>query len=62
MTRQILAAVKVVAIPEAVNIPFIFNVAKDGAYLGAPSPDHSAQVVLDELLRWSSALRALRAA
>ena len=61
MTRQLLAAVKVVAIPEAVNIPFIFNVVKDGAYLGAPPMDHAALVILDELARWESALRALRA-
>ncbi len=62
MTRQLLGAVKVVVIPEAVNIPFIFNTVKDGVYLGGPSPDHAAQIVLDELARWDSALRALRAA
>ncbi len=62
MTKQIVTALKMMPIPEAVAIPF-FNTgldAESGVFTGADSHQRSATVMLDELLKWTTALRSLR--
>jgi NAD(P)H-dependent FMN reductase len=63
MTKQLLTSVKVMPIPEAVTIPFFRNfLGPDGAFAGGEANDKAAGVMLDELVRWASALAPLRAA
>jgi NAD(P)H-dependent FMN reductase len=60
MAKMVLTSLKVVPLPEAVSIPFFAKlIDKDGKFDGA-SQEAAAKTVLDELLRWSSALRVLR--
>ena len=60
MTRMMLATFKMVPMVEQVIIPFVAKELKDGAFPGGEKFDTSARVMLDELLRWTNALRALR--
>lgn len=59
MTKQVLIGLKVVPIPEAVNVPFFTKMIHDGVFDGA-SQETPAQVMLDELARWTTALATLR--
>ena len=61
MTKPILAALKVVPIVEAVNIPFVSRLVADGVFQGDASHEKAATVMLEELLRWAEALKVLRA-
>jgi NAD(P)H-dependent FMN reductase len=61
MTKPILAALKVVPIVEAVNIPFVSKLIVDGVFQGGASHEKAAVATLDELLRWAEALKVLRA-
>jgi hypothetical protein len=45
---------------EQVIIPFVAREVKDGVFPGGEKFDTSAQGMLDELLRWTHALRVLR--
>jgi NAD(P)H-dependent FMN reductase len=60
MTRMMLATFKVVPMVEQVIIPFVAREVKDGVFPGGEKFDTSAQQMLDELLRWTNALRGLR--
>lgn len=60
MTRMMLATFKMVPMVEQVIIPFVSKEVKDGVFPGGEKFDTSAQVMLDELLRWTNALRVLR--
>jgi NAD(P)H-dependent FMN reductase len=63
MTKPILAALKMVPIVEAVVLPmYAQHVDKGtGAFVPGEAADKSCAVMLDELKRWESALRTLRA-
>jgi NAD(P)H-dependent FMN reductase len=63
MVKQTVAALKMVAIPEAVSIPFIGQaIDKDtGVFKATESQNKSAGAMLDELTRWTAALAPLRA-
>ena len=62
MTKQILTAVKIMPIPEAVQIPFFSQLMDpDGTFRGSESLEKSATTMLDELHRWGEALQGLRA-
>ena len=62
VTKLLLAALKMVAIVEAVNIPFVAQLIDrdSGAFKGGEPHEQAATVLLDELMRWSGALQTLR--
>lgn len=60
MTRMLLTSFKIVPMVEQVIIPFVATELKDGRFPGNEKTDKSAQVMLDELLKWTNALRGLR--
>lgn len=61
MLKPVLAAFKMVAVPEAVSIPFVSqHLGEDGSVLGTEAMRASAVAMLDELLRTASALGPLR--
>ena len=51
---------KMVPIVEAVNIPFYAQLMENGVFKGSETADKAVPVMLDELLRWTDALKALR--
>ena len=62
-TRQVASALKLVAIPEAVSIPFFAHHLDEetGGFDPGEVQAKAATVMLDELRRWADALRPLRA-
>jgi NAD(P)H-dependent FMN reductase len=61
MTKQIVTALKMMPIPEGVALPFFTQRIDDSGTFGATeSHRKGADLMLDELLRWAEALRALR--
>ena len=60
MTRMLLTSFKMMPMVEQVIIPFVAKEMKDGVFPGGDKFDTSAQGMLDELLRWTNALKALR--
>lgn len=59
-TRLMVTTFKMVPIVEAVAIPFVAKLIADGRFTGGEMYEKSANAMLDELLRWTAALRALR--
>ena len=55
-----LSALKVVPLPEAVNIPFFSQLMESHVFKGSEALEKSSVTMLDELARWTDALRALR--
>ena len=60
MLKQPLIAMKVVGIPESVAIAYFSQLMTDGAFNGSEALETSAITMLNELARWTEALRALR--
>jgi NAD(P)H-dependent FMN reductase len=62
MVKQTVGGVKMVAIAEAVSIPFVAQAIdkESGAFKATDAQDKSAAAMLDELARWTVALAALR--
>jgi NAD(P)H-dependent FMN reductase len=60
MTKQILGAMKMVPIVEAVHIPFFAQFMADGVFTGSESHERATVTMLDELLRWADTLKPLR--
>lgn len=60
MLKQPLISMKVVGIPESVSIPFFSKLMDEGTFKGSEALEKSAVTMLDELLRWTGALAALR--
>jgi hypothetical protein len=54
-------AFKMVPMVEAVNIPFFAQLLENGVFKSNQTHDKAATVMLDELLRWTGALKVLRA-
>lgn len=61
MIKQVVTTLKMVPITESVNISFVHQLVGDDAAI-APGPEieAAASAMLDEIVRWASALRALR--
>lgn len=55
-----LTTLKIVPLPEAVTIPFVAKHLADGAFRSEKAHEDSATTMLDELHRWTNALRTLR--
>jgi NAD(P)H-dependent FMN reductase len=63
MLKQVLTALKIMPVPEAVNIPFVAqHLDEDKRFKPTELIDASATAMLDEVLAWSGALATLRAA
>jgi NAD(P)H-dependent FMN reductase len=61
MAKPILLALRMVPIPESVTIPMVHHALdEERRFKGGEAFEKSAAVLLDELLRWADALRALR--
>ena len=62
MTKQIVVGLKMVPLPEAVVVPLFtkFIDATTGVFTPEDIPRENAAKMLDELLRWSDALRGPR--
>ncbi|MGE5400069.1 MAG: NADPH-dependent FMN reductase [Ignavibacteriales bacterium] len=61
MTKQVLTTLKVMPIPDAVIIPFVGQfINEEGEFVPSQTLEKSADVLLDELLRWAEALLPMR--
>ena len=60
MTKQVVTALKMMPMFEAVTIPLFTQYLKDGVFSPTEHHEKAATVMLDELLRWTEALTALR--
>ncbi len=58
--RGMLSLLKMMALPETVSAPMVFNQIKEGVFAPTEPQVHGAEAMLAELARWSEALRSLR--
>ena len=62
MLKQVITALKIMPVPEAVNIPFVAqHLDEDKRFKSTELIDASATAMLDELQRWTESLATLRA-
>lgn len=61
MTRLTLVALKMVSITEAVHVPFFAQLMEAGKFKGGGVQEKAAVAMLNELIRWTDALKALKA-
>ncbi|MFO0677537.1 MAG: NAD(P)H-dependent oxidoreductase [Polyangiaceae bacterium] len=61
MTKQLVTTLKMMPMVEAVTLPFAAKQILDGAFQSNLSIDQSATAMLDEMVRWTGALKTLRA-
>jgi NAD(P)H-dependent FMN reductase len=59
--RTLLAGVKCMPIPETVMVPFFTREIENGRFKGGEHPEKAATMMLDELVKWTGALKPLRA-
>ncbi len=57
----IVTTMRMMPVPDSVGIPFIFKQIEDGEFVSQPAQDSMLPFHLDEVLRWSKALKPLRA-
>jgi NAD(P)H-dependent FMN reductase len=60
MVKGVVTTLKMMPIPEAVAIPMVSTLVKDGVFTAQEVHEKSARTMLDELFKWANALRALR--
>ena len=61
MLKQVLTALKIMPVPEAVNIPFVAqHLDEDKRFKSTEVIEASATAMLDEVLRWAESLTPLR--
>jgi len=61
MIKQVVTTLKMVALPEAVSIPFVTQfINDDGAVQANQTMEGAATTMLDEMGGWAEALRPLR--
>jgi len=60
VSKQIATTLKMMPMVEAVSIPFVGKTITDGTFTGGEAQAASATALLDELARWSTALKPLR--
>jgi NAD(P)H-dependent FMN reductase len=62
MLKQVVTALKMVPVTDSVNIPFVAQfVGEDGVLQPNDIMEGAAKAMLDELVRWESAVKPLRA-
>jgi hypothetical protein len=62
MTKQIVSAVKMVPVYEAVYIPFVASRIEDGRFNPTDVTQEAAAALLDEIARVEAAMHTLRGA
>jgi NAD(P)H-dependent FMN reductase len=62
MTKQIVTSLRMMPLPEAVSIPFFSQFLKDGVFTPNTELEKGAQIMLDELNKWATALKPLHEA
>jgi NAD(P)H-dependent FMN reductase len=60
MARQMATGFKMMPMVEAVNIPFFSQLMENGVFKGNEAAEKMVAPMLDELLRWTDALKVLR--
>jgi NAD(P)H-dependent FMN reductase len=60
MVKQVVTALNMMPLPLGVTIPFVGKQIKDGVFETIEPLDKTAKDVLDDLLRWTNALKAMR--
>jgi NAD(P)H-dependent FMN reductase len=60
MLKSTVTALKMMPIPDAVTIPFFSQHLQGGAFKATETHEAAATAALDELVRWSGALKTLR--
>jgi len=60
MSKLVITALKMMPLPEAVTIPFVAKFIEAGVYKAEKTQEDAASAMLDELVRWTGALGALR--
>jgi NAD(P)H-dependent FMN reductase len=62
MSKQIVSALRMVPVMEAVSIPFFTQYINDDTHVFAPGDvrDKAALTLLDEMLKWATALKPMR--
>lgn len=60
MTKQMMTALKMVPLPEAVSVPMFTDYLEDGVFKGTERHERAAAAMLHELGRWARALQVLR--
>ena len=60
MTKLIVTGFKMMPMVEAVSVPFYTQLMEDGVFKSNETHDKAVGPMLDELLRWTEALRPLR--
>ncbi len=58
--KPLVTTLKMMPIPESVVLPMAMKLVENGVFQGAQPHVDSAKVMLDELLRWTNALKTLR--
>jgi len=61
MTKLIVTTLRMMPIPEAVNIPMFTQFIDGDVFTGTPQHERSASAMLTELARWATALKTMRA-
>jgi len=62
IVKQVVTTLRMVAIPDAVNVPFFANFIKDGKLEPNQVMEDSARAMLKELKKWAGPLKAMREA
>ncbi len=60
MAKQVMTTLKMMPIPDAVSCPFFAKQITDGKFAPPDPAASSATKLLDELLRWATALKPMR--
>jgi NAD(P)H-dependent FMN reductase len=60
MTKQVVTALKMMPMFEGVTIPLFSQHLEDGIFKATEAHEKAAATMLDELLRWTEALKVLR--
>ncbi|HVD00499.1 MAG TPA: NADPH-dependent FMN reductase [Candidatus Dormibacteraeota bacterium] len=60
MAKQVVSTLKMVPLPEAVNIHMVPKYFQDGQFVPEEAQESALKKVLTELTRWAAALRTLR--
>jgi NAD(P)H-dependent FMN reductase len=61
MAKLVMTSLKIVPIPEAVSIPFFTKLVDQAGVFDGALQEAPAKTMLDELARWTTALRTMRA-
>jgi len=60
MSKLVLTSLKSMPLPEAVSLPMFSKHIENAKFVSNEGIDKSANLMLDELVRWATALKALR--